>query len=89
MSHRFRFGPRAKDVDADVRREIEAHLEQRAKEFEREGMSREEARSAALAAFGDREAIEAKVRALRDTTVRQQRRRLWMDDLWQDARMAR
>ncbi len=88
MSRRFRFGPRAKDIDADVRREIEAHLEQRAKEFEREGMSLEQARNAALTAFGDREEIEAKVRALRDTTVRQQRRRLWFDDIRLDTRMA-
>jgi len=45
----FRFGPRGKDVPRDVQREIETHLELRAREFEAQGMSAEEARRAALA----------------------------------------
>jgi hypothetical protein len=38
----------------DVEREIELHLDLRAREFEAAGMTPEEARRAALEAFGDR-----------------------------------
>ena len=84
MRSSFRFGPRVADVDTDVRREIEAHLEQRAREFELQGMEPAAAREAALAAFGDRAAIEAEVRLLHGAAVRGRRRRLWWDELRQD-----
>ena len=84
MARSFRFGPRTQDVEADVRREIEAHLDQRAREFEEQGMDPAAARRAALEAFGDRDRIEAEVRALHGRTVRARRRRLWWDELRQD-----
>lgn len=48
--------------EADVRDEIEFHLEQRALEFERQGMDPEAARQAARDAFGDPESIAKEVR---------------------------
>ena len=80
----FRFGPRGKDVPRDVQREIEAHLELRAREFEAQGMSPEEARKAALAAFGDRPMIEQEVREIRTDTVRSMQSRQWFHELKQD-----
>ncbi|MEP6764880.1 MAG: ABC transporter permease [Gemmatimonadaceae bacterium] len=69
----------------DVNREIELHLELRTKEFEALGMNAEDARRAALEAFGDRNAIEHEVSALRETTVRERQRRDWFAELKQDA----
>lgn len=88
MRRPFRFGPRAADAPEDVRREIELHLELRTREFEEQGMSREEARRAAEAAFGDRREIESEVRSLRGRTVRTLRSRRWFDELRQDATLA-
>lgn len=67
-----------------MRREIEAHLEERAREFEARGLDPAAARHAALEAFGNRDAIETEVRALRGGTVRRYRRRLWWEELRQD-----
>lgn len=88
MGRTFRFGPRAKDVPADVRREIDAHLAERAEEFEAQGMTSAEARAAALKAFGDRGGVETELLALRSGTVRSRRRRLWREEWWQDASAA-
>jgi predicted permease len=57
----------------DVRAEIEFHLEMRAKEFEEQGMSPEEARRAAAEAFGDVEAVASQVRRLKGGTERRRR----------------
>src|SRR6188768_2964513 len=72
------------DASRDVQNEIELHLELRAKEFEATGLSPEEARRAAAAAFGDRSAIESEVTQLRTSTVREKNRRNWRDELQQD-----
>jgi predicted permease len=88
MKRIFRFGPRTQDVAGDVQKEIEAHLEQRAREFEEQGMDPAAARLAALQAFGDRDRIEKEVRALQGRTVRVHRRRLWWGELGQDLRSA-
>ena len=71
----------------DVRREIELHLELRAKEFEAQGMSPEAARQAALAAFGDRGSIESEVRELREDTLREHHRRDRLGELKQDLKV--
>lgn len=76
------------DASDEVRKEIEMHLELRAREFEAQGMSPDEARKAALEAFGDRRAIESEVRTLRGTTVRARDRREWIRELGQDVRQA-
>ena len=88
MSPVFRMPDDPKHVKADVRGEIETHLELRAKEFEAQGMSPDEARRAAAAAFGDRAAIESECRDLRGATVRRRRRMGRLAELAQDARVA-
>ena len=80
----FRFEPRGKDVPRDVAKEIEHHLELRAREFEAMGMSPDDARKAALAAFGDRPMIEQEVREIRGSTVRTLQSRQWLHELRQD-----
>ena len=79
---------RPDDASDEVRREIELHLELRTREFEAQGMSHEQARRAALAAFGDRGAIESEVSDLRGTTLRERQRRDRLGELAQDLRFA-
>src|ERR1041385_2761139 len=79
-------GPR--DAPDEVRREIELHLELRAREFEAQGMSPEAARRAALEPFGDRSAIESEVSEMRGTTLRERGRRDRLGELAQDVRIA-
>lgn len=88
MKRTFHLSPGGEGASEDVRREIELHLELRAREFEAQGMSPEAARTAALEAFGDRGAIEAEVRTLRGTTMRERNRREWLSELGQDIRVA-
>jgi predicted permease len=88
MSPVFRMPDDPKHVTADVRGEIETHLELRAKEFEAQGMPPEEARRAAVAAFGDRAAIESECRDLRGATVRRRTRRNRLAEASQDIRVA-
>lgn len=84
----FRFGPRRRDVPKDVGREIELHLELRAREFEAKGMSPDDARRAALEAFGDRSISEQEVREIRGNTVRTLRWHQWLHELRQDVAAA-
>ncbi len=78
---------------ADVQREIDLHIELRAKELEAAGMSPDDARRAALTAFGDTDAITREVAGIRASTVRTRDRRTWLEELKQDlvvgARMLR
>src|SRR6185295_1099718 len=75
MKKTVHLSPGGEGASEDVRRKIELHLELRAREFEAQGMSPEAAREAALAAFGDRRAIESEVRDMRGTTLRERQRR--------------
>jgi len=84
----FHLSQGSEGASEDVRREIELHLELRAREFEAQGMTPEAARQAALQAFGDRRAIESEVRTLRGTTVRARGRREWIREMSQDVRVA-
>ena len=68
MKRTFRRTGRA-DAPADVAREIEMHIELRTREFEAAGMSHDDARRAALDAFGDRDAIAGEVTDIRRSTV--------------------
>jgi predicted permease len=88
MKRSFHWSRGPEDAPEEVRREIELHLDLRAKEFEAQGMTPEEARRAALAAFGDRGEIEAEVRTLRGGTLRERRRRDRFGALSQDVRIA-
>jgi putative ABC transport system permease protein len=73
-----------KSAPKDVEREIDLHIDLRAREFEAQGMSRDDARRAALAAFGDRAAIADEVTDIRASTVRDRQRRDWLDELRMD-----
>src|SRR5262245_11196903 len=77
----------------EVAREIELHIELRAREFEQQGMRPDDARRAAMEAFGDRGEIETTVRTIHQATVAERQRRDWWDELRQDvivgARMLR
>src|SRR5512143_4094951 len=88
MKRIFHLGPYKADVTDEVRRELDHHLELSAREFERQGLPPEDARQAALAAFGDRSTIEPEVRDLRRSTVRERDRRDWWSELVQDIRVA-
>lgn len=88
MSGSFRLPDHPRRARADVDREIELHLELRAREFEAAGMSPAEARRAALAAFGDREGVERECVEVRGATLRSRVRLAWLADLGHDLRAA-
>jgi predicted permease len=92
MKRVFR-APGGSNAARDVEREIEMHIELRTREFEAAGMSREDARRAALDAFGDRDAIAGELAGIRRETVSAKRRRDWWSEVRQDltvgARMLR
>ena len=71
-----------------IRDELEFHLEERAKEFEAEGMTPEEARRAARAAFGDVDGIEERVVAEVRRENDGRRGGGGMETWWQDVRFA-
>jgi predicted permease len=87
MKRRFHFSRGPQDAADEARREIELHLELRAREFEAQGMSPDDARRAASAAFGDRGEIEATVSSLRGETLLARRRRDRLGALAQDIRV--
>jgi putative ABC transport system permease protein len=68
----------------DVEREIALHLELLAKEFEEAGMTPEQARKAAVEAFGDRTEIESEVHVIHDRRIDRRRAQEWRDELKQD-----
>lgn len=65
-------GPR--DPREEAQEEIDFYLEERAREFEAEGMTPEEARRAAFEAFGDKDRIEAEVARIDESHLRSQGR---------------
>ncbi|MDB4914845.1 MAG: hypothetical protein JWM95_2489 [Gemmatimonadetes bacterium] len=85
MKKRFSLDASTDTVLGDVQREIDLHLDLRASEFEALGMKPDEARRAALAAFGDRGEVESEVAVVRTKTIRERRRRDWLAELRQDA----
>lgn len=76
------------DVGADVDEELEHHLAMRAAEFERRGMSREDARRASLARFGDVERIAEWLRSHDHSRQRTKGRRERIDMFMQQLRHA-
>ena len=93
MKKLFRLPDNSHRAPRDVEREIDLHIELRAREFEAAGMNRDDARKAALAAFGDRAAVAHEVTEIRQSTVRERQRHEWLDELRMDlvvgARMLR
>ena len=88
MKRRFGWQHGVRDIDADVNREIDFHLEERRRELIAQGLTPEAARIEAAATFGDRNALEAELRVRRNETVRARERRDLWDDLRQDVRIA-
>ena len=75
MKRVFRSSAVRPDASHDVQDEIQFHVEMRTREFMEQGLSREEARRAALAAFGDTAAIDAELRSARETYIDARARR--------------
>lgn len=73
--------------DAEIREEIELYLELRAEELQRQGMDPEEARRVAEERFGDRHAIEERMRR-QGRRPRREGMRTMMTALIQDIRYA-
>ena len=74
----------APDVERDVEDELRLHLELRARDFEREGASPEQAMQAARERFGQVDRIRAELRDHDRRRARQHERREAMSDLWRD-----
>ena len=71
---------RKSNLNAEMAEEMQAHLELQAAENERRGMSPEEARYAALRAFGGVEQVKER--------ARDQRGIRWLEELFSDIRFA-
>src|SRR5947208_569406 len=84
MRRTFRLPNDPARAPGDVEREIELHIDLRAREFEAAGMRPDDARRAAIEAFGDRAAIADQVTEIRQSTVRERRRRDWLQELRTD-----
>jgi putative ABC transport system permease protein len=76
------------NASRDVTDELRFHLEMRTREFIEQGMSPEEARRAADAAFGDVSAIDAQLRAERESRERGRARTDRAHELAMDMRFA-
>ena len=75
MKRVFRSSAVRPGASQDVRDEIQFHLEMRTRDFIEQGLSPEDARRAALAAFGDAVAIDAELRSARATYIGERARR--------------
>src|SRR5262245_51281146 len=84
----FRLSDSRPDANGDVDDEVAFHLEMRAREFMEQGMSAEDARRKAAAAFGDVRSIRGDLRTERTARNTERRRREWWDGLRMDARYA-
>lgn len=76
------------DVDAEVRAEIESHLEMQAQELMDAGYTPERARWEAARRFGDRHGVEREVLRIDRAMDREVRRTQHLEDLMLDIRLA-
>lgn len=76
------------DASRDVSDEIEVYLEMRTQELVEQGMAPEEARRAAVAAFGDRRRIEDECRRIAGPLGRRRRRAEIVGSFFGDLRLA-
>ncbi|MFN2565811.1 MAG: ADOP family duplicated permease [Gemmatimonadaceae bacterium] len=77
MKRSFRLSDSKPNPGRDVSDELRFHLEMRTQEFIEQGMTPDDARRAARAAFGDVGEIEAEVRSERARRTRERRHRDW------------
>jgi putative ABC transport system permease protein len=78
---------RRRTVKADVDEEIRLHLDMRVDELVAGGMTRDEARRAALRQFGDLEATREYCRRQDEEKENEMQRTLWFQDFTQDLRI--
>ena len=76
------------EVDADVRAELEAHLEMQIQELIQDGYAPEAARAEAQRRFGDRRLVEREVLRIDRKAEGERRRSRIMSDFMIDARIA-
>jgi putative ABC transport system permease protein len=76
------------DAGSEVDEELAFHIEQRAAEYMRRGMTEAEARAAARARLGDVERVRSDCARLLEAERRTEARRTWVGDAAQDARFA-
>ena len=76
------------NVDAEVRAEVESHLEMQVAELVGEGWSEQDARAEARRRFGERASVEREMRQISVLRERDRRRAQWWDAVWQDTRYA-
>ncbi|MDQ6888533.1 MAG: ABC transporter permease [Gemmatimonadota bacterium] len=88
MKRTFRLSDSAPDPRRDVQDEIAFHLEMRAREMMERGVPEADARRLAATSFGDRPAIEAECREIRDHHLRDRTRREEMRGMVMDLRFA-
>ncbi|MEX0893751.1 MAG: ABC transporter permease, partial [Gemmatimonadota bacterium] len=74
-------------VEEDVHDEVDFHIAMRARDNERAGMDREEARREAERRFGDRERVAGEVTGLLADQARTHRRREWLGGILRDVRI--
>ncbi|MEM7583680.1 MAG: ABC transporter permease, partial [Acidobacteriota bacterium] len=86
---RFRFPWRThREIRREVDEELRFHLDLRAEELERGGLSPREAKSEALRQFGDFEATRKDLTRRGRQGEQQTRRRMMFEDFWRDTRYA-
>jgi putative ABC transport system permease protein len=88
MKRSFRLSDIKPDPRRDVSDELKFHLEMRTQEFIAQGMSSDDARRAALAAFGDVSDVEATLRDERSDRAREHLRRDWRRGVTMDVTYA-
>ncbi|HET7585209.1 MAG TPA: ABC transporter permease [Gemmatimonadaceae bacterium] len=88
MKRSFRMSDSHSDPQRDVRAELQFHIDMRTEELIDAGMPPDEARRAAVAYFGDVDAVSTECREERVHRTRERRRREWWRGITQDTRYA-
>jgi hypothetical protein len=88
MKRSFRRSDIKPDPARDVSDELRFHLEMRTQEFIDQGMAPDDAREAALAAFGDVTGVAAELREQRTGRARERQRRDWRRGVTMDVTYA-
>jgi predicted permease len=84
----FRITEHGADAARDARDEIAFHLTMRERELVAQGLAPEEAKQAARAAFGDVEAVRARLQRMGESKVKRRRLGWWLESWGQDMRHA-
>jgi putative ABC transport system permease protein len=84
----FRIAGTARSVERDVNDELRFHLDMRAEELTRRGMTPDDARAQALREFGDIAAARTELAEIDWRRTARAGRSEWWGSLWQDARYA-